>query len=372
MSRKAKASTRMSTELKAVELVEPAGQVVTAIVPAKAEPSLMTILAKAIEMGSDVETLGKLMDLVERREKAEAKKAFDEALAAFKENPPEIAKNKPVQYETSKGTVKYKHATLDRVTVAIAKGLAKVGMSATWTTGQKDGKIVVTCKLRHKLGHEEPTTLEAPPDDTGSKNAVQQIASTVTYLERYTLLAATGLATADDADGITFGDIEAAVDDIRSAATLEELQERFNKAYKKGFASKNQSAMAICIEAKDQRKAELSGKIVPKSQIAPEDPGATEKATARLQEFESICAQKGLNQANRHMFLAQHATMDEAIAAAKKLPDAAQAGASEVTETPASEAPPARKREKRGKAPEPASTPAPAGQPKPREPEWGF
>jgi len=358
----------MSTESKAVEfeLIEPTSQV--SIVPTKSEPSLMSLLAKAIELGSDVETLGKLMDLVERRAKAEAKNAFDEALAVFKENPPEIAKNKPVEYTTSKGTVKYKHATLDRVTVAIAKGLAKVGMSATWATSQKDGKIVVTCKLRHKLGHEEPTTLEAPPDDTGSKNAVQQIASTVTYLERYTLLAATGLATADDADGITFGDIEGAVDDIRSAATLEELQERFNKAYKKGFASKNQNAMAICIEAKDQRKAELSGKT-PQAQIHAEDPGAAKRASERLEEFESICAKKGLNQANRHMFLAQHVTMDEALAAAKKLRDAAGVDASEVAEMPAR--PPAKKQNAKASA---ASSPVspPAEAPKPQEPEWGF
>jgi hypothetical protein len=41
--------------------------------------------------------------------------------------------------------------------------------------------------------------MKAPKDTSGSKNAIQSIASTITYLQRYTLFAATGLA-ADDQD----------------------------------------------------------------------------------------------------------------------------------------------------------------------------
>jgi hypothetical protein len=46
--------------------------------------------------------------------------------------------------------------------------------------------------------------MSAPPDASGGKNTIQQIASTVTYLQRYTLLAITGVATKgqdDDARG---------------------------------------------------------------------------------------------------------------------------------------------------------------------------
>ena len=64
----------MSTEQPGVE--------VTAIVPTKQEPTPMSILAKAVEMGADVDKLTKLMDLQERWERNEAKKAFDAALAA--------------------------------------------------------------------------------------------------------------------------------------------------------------------------------------------------------------------------------------------------------------------------------------------------
>jgi hypothetical protein len=53
-------------------------------------------------------------------------------------------------------------------------------------------------------GHHEETTLSSSPDDSGGKNSIQAIGSAVTYLQRYTLLALTGLATREqDNDGKT-------------------------------------------------------------------------------------------------------------------------------------------------------------------------
>ena len=70
--------------------------------------------------------------------------------------------------------------------------------------------IRVTCVLSHILGHSERVTLQASPDQSGGKNNIQAVGSTVTYLERYTLLAVTGLATAEqDDDGGYVGFITA-------------------------------------------------------------------------------------------------------------------------------------------------------------------
>jgi hypothetical protein len=98
--------------------------------------------------------------------------------------------------------VEYSHASLANVTEKINAGLGKNGLSAGWNTVQKDGNITVTCTITHSLGHSESTSLTAGADNSGSKNSIQAIASTISYLERYTLLALTGLATADmDDDG---------------------------------------------------------------------------------------------------------------------------------------------------------------------------
>ena len=66
----------------------------------------------------------------------------------------------------------------------------------------------MTCILSHKAGHSEETTLAGPADASGSKNAIQAIGSTLTYLQRYTLVQALGLAATLDDDGSSAGDPE--------------------------------------------------------------------------------------------------------------------------------------------------------------------
>jgi hypothetical protein len=105
-----------------------------------------------------------------------------------------------------------------------------------------------------------------PPDTGGAKNAIQARASAKTYLERYTLLAATGLASANsDNDGNGSGQgsqipeqqyIEH-LDNIQNAGTLVELQRVFGVAYKMAEEAKDKNAQAKFIASKDARKKEL-------------------------------------------------------------------------------------------------------------------
>jgi len=176
--------------------------------PSSDSSAVMRMIDKAMSTPEfDVDKLMKLMDMKERFDAAEAKKAYVAAMAEFKRNPPEIFKTKQVGYTNKDGTFTgYKHATLGDVTTAIIKGLADNGFSHRWDTEQRDNaQIYVTCVLTHKLGHSESTTLNSSRDDSGKKNNIQQMASAINYLQRYTLLAATGLATQDaqdDDDGI--------------------------------------------------------------------------------------------------------------------------------------------------------------------------
>jgi hypothetical protein len=148
----------------------------------------------------DVAKLMQLMEMKERFDATEAKKAYVVAMAEFKKNSPEIYKDKNVAFS---GT-SYSHATLGGICEVVITSLADHGISHRWDTTQPgNGLIVVKCILTHNMGHSESTQLEAPPDNSGKKNSIQQLASTVTYLQRYTLLAACGLATKDmpDDDG---------------------------------------------------------------------------------------------------------------------------------------------------------------------------
>lgn len=163
----------------------------------------MGMLAVAVQRGMDPGTIKELMDLHERWEAGEARKAYNKALAAFKGEAVEIIKRKRVHFANKAGnTTDYKHAELSDVIEAIGPALSKHGFSWGWRTKQEKGWIEVTCELKHELGHFDTVTLGAPADDSGGKNPVQQIVSTVSYLERHTLKAITGVAEkGDDKDG---------------------------------------------------------------------------------------------------------------------------------------------------------------------------
>jgi len=162
--------------------------------------ALMALINRvAVSPDYDVAKLEKLLDLKERWDAEEARKAFVAAMAAFKSEPVEILKTKLVNIP---GGAKFKHATLADVVDAACAAMGKHGLSHKWETKQEGNSITVTCVLTHEAGHSESVTLSAPPDDSGKKNAIQQISSTVTYLQRYTLIAITGLAAKDiDDDG---------------------------------------------------------------------------------------------------------------------------------------------------------------------------
>ena len=168
----------------------------------------LQMLQVAVEQNADLEKMQKLMDLHERWEANQARKAYVKAMAAFKAEPHEIVKDTHVNFGTQKGATDYYHATLGQVCEVVGVGLAPHGLAHNWKTAQNEkGLITVTCVITHEEGHREEVSLSAMPDTSGSKNAIQALGSAVTYLERYTLMAATGLAAAgQDDDGAEAGD----------------------------------------------------------------------------------------------------------------------------------------------------------------------
>ena len=162
------------------------------------------LIALALEKGADPATLEKLMDLQERWEAGNARKAYTAAMSGFKiEAPAIIAKNDQVDFTTAKGRTHYNYANLGSIVQEITALMGKYSLSASWETKQDErDNIIVTCHITHAAGHRESVTLRGPADDSGNKNRIQAVGSTVTYLQRYTLLAVLGLATAEDPDGM--------------------------------------------------------------------------------------------------------------------------------------------------------------------------
>lgn len=169
------------------------------------DSSPSNLLAIAVQRGDDMERLKQLMELQERWEANEARKAYNTAFSSFKAEAVTLVKNQRVHDGPLKGKG---YAELHAVVNAITPALSRHGLSASWklTKDERDW-IEVTCTLKHVAGHFETVSMGGPPDAGGAKNAIQARASTVSYLERYTLKAIVGLAEqGEDNNGDAGGD----------------------------------------------------------------------------------------------------------------------------------------------------------------------
>ncbi|MBD9372805.1 ERF family protein [Rhizobium sp. ARZ01] len=160
----------------------------------------MEMVGRALEMGVSADILKQMMDLRDREEANRGRKAFDAAISRAKADITPVVKN-------ATGHNSKRYADFSAIARAVDPILSRNGLSYRFKTTQAD-KINVTCILSHEDGHSEETSLSAPADTSGNKNAIQAIGSTLTYLQRYSLIAALGLAVAEDDDGRAAGQTE--------------------------------------------------------------------------------------------------------------------------------------------------------------------
>lgn len=195
------------TVIEIIESRQPKAEPRSALVAQPAGSSPRDLVALAVQRGADLATIEKLMDLQDRFDRNEARKAYTVAMTAFKAEPLEIFKRKTVAFLD----VSYKHAELADVCDVIVPALARHGLAHRWDVRQDGDRIIVDCIITHALGHSEKVTLEGKADASGKKNAIQAVGSAVAYLERYSLLAATGMSTKSmpDDDGAGSGGLAA-------------------------------------------------------------------------------------------------------------------------------------------------------------------
>lgn len=216
-----------------------------AAAPATVTPGQMLMMA--VEQGADLDKLERLLDLQERYEAREAEKAYVQAMSNFRADCPPIAKTR-----TGHNT---RYAGLAETIDQIKDALAANGLSHSWLTEQEGPNITVTCTVTHADGHRERTSLTGQPDTSGSKNSIQAIGSTISYLERYTLFAALGLASSDmDTDGNVVGGLpESVVEALNTAPDVQALYTVYKEAYQSHPGCRKELTTI-----KDNRKKELA------------------------------------------------------------------------------------------------------------------
>lgn len=164
--------------------------------------ALMRIVGCAVEAAQPIEVIERLLVVHERIMAEAARKEYNAAMSALRGELPAVLKTEAVSYKAKGGQVSYRHENLANMVEDLSPVMARHGLAFRWKTNTTiPESILVTCVITHAAGHSEEATLSGPPDTSGSKNVIQAIASTVSYLQRYTLKAAVGVAAGNDDDG---------------------------------------------------------------------------------------------------------------------------------------------------------------------------
>jgi hypothetical protein len=106
----------------------------------------------------------------------------------------------------------YLYAPLGDIDRAIKGALRECGLAKTWRQIEEVDQVTVICVVTHEGGHSKEypigpvpwALLEKPTSNEGKSkmNGLQHRGAVLTYLQRYSLIGALGLATADaDTDG---------------------------------------------------------------------------------------------------------------------------------------------------------------------------
>jgi len=182
-------------------------------------------LIKMLGPEATIEDLQKMVALQERHEERLAKKAFDRDMVALQaEMPRVLQRDKLVEFSSKKGRVSYRHTTLAAAMDQLSETISKHHFSINWHPTVRDRVVEVTCRLTHCDGHYQETMIPSPPDNNTLRSTAQNIASTITLLQRYTLLSLLGVATGDMVEPRSTVDDGDRVDELRNKAAVVSLR----------------------------------------------------------------------------------------------------------------------------------------------------
>ncbi len=149
----------------------------------------------------DLDKMQKIMDMAERHEEKLAFKAYNRDMALMQGEIPAIEFNAQIKVNNQ---VRSNYTTYEGIMKVMQPILSKFGFSVSFNPQASDNLLTVDCMIAHKDGHIEKSSLSLPFDNSGSKNSVQSIGSSISYAKRYALCLKLNIATGgEDNDGNT-------------------------------------------------------------------------------------------------------------------------------------------------------------------------
>lgn len=189
------------------------------------------ILRAARDPSIDVDKMERLIALHRQMMLDEAKRQFIQAKITIRPLLPKVEKRGLIEIadKSTKAVIQSTpFARFEDIHDAVFPVLIAHGFDLDYRTDEKDGRVKVTAVLSHVAGHSEETSLFGPLDTSGSKNNIQGVGSTLSYLKRYTMCALLNIRTADkgefDDDGNVAGDLDPNKPSTISAEQVAELR----------------------------------------------------------------------------------------------------------------------------------------------------
>lgn len=196
------------------------------------DTSMGGLIALAIREKSAIDVIERLTALKERQDAAEAKRAWHQAVLAFKQECPPIVKKNEVK-DRSGGRM-YKFASYDDIK-AVTTPLERKHGIVTGFSYDTTTATSIKATLRVTVGNHTEEFVGAVPVPTqaaGGINATQLMGQAQTYVRRYLYLAAFDLLVAgEDSDAMNLietatpdqiGKINDAIEDCRKAGQWDE------------------------------------------------------------------------------------------------------------------------------------------------------
>jgi hypothetical protein len=173
-------------------------------------------LASSPQLNIDV--FDRLLAARRQEEDRVAERAFNAALSQAKGELQPVLKTRDVDFTTKSGSkTKYKYESFADVARTVDPVFQKHGLSYRFSIDQTLDQVKVTCIVSHADGYSERTSLEGKvdPGSTGM-SLVQALGSALTFLQRYSLRAAIGLAAGVDDDGKRAGGLSSKITDAQA------------------------------------------------------------------------------------------------------------------------------------------------------------
>lgn len=166
---------------------------------------MASIYQVARDPATDVAKMSALISLLNEQQDRSARQAFNSSMVACQAEMPRVTKDKRIIHEARPGKtgMSVRYATYERIDECVRPIYQQHGFSVQFSTATPEaGKYVTTATVRHSGGHSEPYTMPLQLDQSGGKNDIQGMGSTMAYARRYLLTMIFNIVTeGDDQDG---------------------------------------------------------------------------------------------------------------------------------------------------------------------------